>query len=199
MRLNMLLIIQQICSWWLPEEGFLPCQLETIQTIYVKFWYGQKTVFQNNARKLSRNLHMSTCIILRMYKFSNCRANRPFMHLKSSLRFKVKEVTTTWIWQFWIFSKKYLPKIIPYEKNIVRTIFLKFALTLLIIAGGVAVFVSLLATAPAVKPKPSLEKIWPVKTITLDFSDIRPDIREFGTVVAGNQAELRPLVPGRVV
>ena len=86
MRLNMLLIIQQTCSWWLPEEGFLHCQLETIQTIYVKFWYGQKAVFQNQKSVFQNNAR----------KLSNCRANRPFMHLKSSLRFKVKEVTTTW-------------------------------------------------------------------------------------------------------
>ena len=69
----------------------------------------------------------------------------------------------------------------------------------LIILGAIGVFASLQATAPAVESKPNEEKVWPVSTINMAVADIRPVIREFGTVVAGNQADLRPLVAGRVV
>jgi len=75
----------------------------------------------------------------------------------------------------------------------------KIFLPLLIVALGIATFASLRATAPVVKPKPSNEKTWPVKTIKLFVDNIRPEILEYGTIVAGNQADLRPLVPGRIV
>ena len=75
----------------------------------------------------------------------------------------------------------------------------KIFLPLLILALGIGTFASLRATAPVVKPKPSREKVWPVETIELFVDDIRPEILEYGTIVAGNQADLRPLVPGRIV
>ena len=75
----------------------------------------------------------------------------------------------------------------------------KIVLPGLIIIGAIGVFASLQATAPAVESKPNEEKVWPVSTINMALADIRPVIREFGTVVAGNQADLRPLVAGRVV
>ena len=75
----------------------------------------------------------------------------------------------------------------------------KIFLPLLIVALGIGAFASLRATAPVVQPEPTREKIWPVKTVKLAVDDIRPEILEYGTIVAGNQADLRPLVPGRIV
>ena len=77
--------------------------------------------------------------------------------------------------------------------------FIKFVLPLLIVVAGIGVFSLLRATAPAVTPEPSREKVWPVQTNKLHIADIRPKIREFGTVIAGNQADLRPLVSGRII
>ena len=75
----------------------------------------------------------------------------------------------------------------------------KIVLPLLIIVVGIGAFVSLKATAPVLAPEPSREKVWPIQTKKLVIEDIRPEIMEFGTVVAGNQADLRPLVSGRII
>ena len=80
-----------------------------------------------------------------------------------------------------------------------RNIVYKIVLPLLIIVVGIGAFVSLKATAPVLAPEPSREKVWPIQTKKLVIEDIRPEIMEFGTVVAGNQADLRPLVSGRII
>ena len=75
----------------------------------------------------------------------------------------------------------------------------RFVLPLLIIVVGIGAFVSLKATAPVLAPEVSREKVWPIHTKKLVIENVRPEITEFGTVVAGNQADLRPLVSGRIV
>ena len=75
----------------------------------------------------------------------------------------------------------------------------RFVLPLLIIVAGIGAFVSLKATAPVLAPEVSREKVWPIHTKKLVIENVRPEITEFGTVVAGNQADLRPLVSGRIV
>ncbi len=75
----------------------------------------------------------------------------------------------------------------------------KVTVPILVILVGVFSFVILRATAPANIPKPIEEKQWPVKVAIVKFKDVRPKIFEFGTVVAGNKADLRSLVSGRIV
>ncbi len=75
----------------------------------------------------------------------------------------------------------------------------RVVLPLLIIVVGIGAFVSLKATAPVLAPELSREKVWPIHTKKLVIENVRPEITEFGTVVAGNQADLRPLVSGRIV
>lgn len=77
--------------------------------------------------------------------------------------------------------------------------FLRLSLPFLIVAVGVVGFIALRATSPKVISKTNLEKVWPVSVIKLKVIDFRPEIIEFGTVVAGNQADLRPLVSGRII
>jgi len=72
-------------------------------------------------------------------------------------------------------------------------------LALSIIALGLFIFVALKLTAPPVVIKPSVEKVWPVSSQLIKVSNFRPKIKEFGTIVAGSQAELRPLVSGRII
>jgi RND family efflux transporter MFP subunit len=68
-----------------------------------------------------------------------------------------------------------------------------------ILMAGIAIIVLLRLTAPSLEVKPVVQKIWPVTTQILKVTSLRPIIQEFGTVVAGSQAELRPLVSGRIV
>ena len=75
----------------------------------------------------------------------------------------------------------------------------RFVLPLLIILVGIGAFVSLKATAPVLAPELSQEKVWSIHTKKLVIENVRPEIIEFGTVVAGNQADLRPLVSGRII
>ena len=71
------------------------------------------------------------------------------------------------------------------------------AISVLIV--GLVVLIVLRITAPTVIAEPEKEKIWPVASQTIQVSDFRPFIKEFGTIVAGSQADLRPLVAGRVI
>ena len=68
-----------------------------------------------------------------------------------------------------------------------------------IITLGVIILVTLKITAPQVVTKPRAEKVWPVFAQVMEVSNFRPKIKEYGTVVAGSQAELRPLVAGRII
>jgi len=72
-------------------------------------------------------------------------------------------------------------------------------LALLIIVLGVAIFILLRLTAPTVIAEPEKEKVWPVATQVIKTSSMRPSIKEFGTIVAGSQADLRPMVAGRII
>ena len=73
------------------------------------------------------------------------------------------------------------------------------ALAISIIALGLITLVFLKLTAPLVLAKPVAERVWPVATQLIKVSSFRPELKEYGTVIAGNQAELRPQVSGRIV
>ncbi len=76
---------------------------------------------------------------------------------------------------------------------------LKFTLPLIIIALSIVGAGYLRATKPALTPKAPVEKVWPVSAIEAAPSDIQPELRVFGEIVAGREVEMRPLVAGRVV
>ncbi len=76
----------------------------------------------------------------------------------------------------------------------------KIGLPLAILAAAVAVVVLyLLPTKPEIKPKAPQERVWPVSVIETAPSDVRPEFRVYGEIVAGREVEMRPLVAGRVV
>jgi multidrug efflux system membrane fusion protein len=77
--------------------------------------------------------------------------------------------------------------------------FKHIAVAIGIILIGLAILGLLRVTAPSVVVKPVVEKVWPVATKVLQVASLRPEIQLYGTVVAGSQAELRPLVSGRIV
>jgi membrane fusion protein, multidrug efflux system len=68
-----------------------------------------------------------------------------------------------------------------------------------VILIGITILVLLRVTAPAVVVNPVVEKVWPVATKVLKVASLRPEIKEYGTIIAGSQADLRPLVSGRVI
>ena len=76
---------------------------------------------------------------------------------------------------------------------------LKLALPLIILALAIVGAGYLRATKPALTPKAPVEKVWPVSAVEAAPSDIQPELRVFGEIVAGREVEMRPLVAGRVV
>lgn len=77
--------------------------------------------------------------------------------------------------------------------------FKHISLATVIVILGVTILVLLKLNAPLVVIKPVVEKVWPVSAQIIKVSSFRPEIKVYGTVVAGSQAELRPLVAGRII
>jgi len=75
----------------------------------------------------------------------------------------------------------------------------KIIFPIFIFLVGIAGFFVLKATVPKSLPQTAKEKVWLVATKRLKVLDIRPEIFEFGTVVCANEADLRPLVSGRII
>ncbi|MCH8090793.1 MAG: efflux RND transporter periplasmic adaptor subunit [Proteobacteria bacterium] len=76
---------------------------------------------------------------------------------------------------------------------------LKIALPLIILALAIAGAGYLRATKTVLTPKAPVEKVWPVSAVEAAPSDIQPELRVFGEIVAGREVEMRPLVAGRVI
>ena len=77
--------------------------------------------------------------------------------------------------------------------------FLKILLPLLVLTGAIGGFVYLKKTKAEIKPKPVVERSWPVAAVAAEKASLRPTIRVFGEVVSGRDTDLRPLVAGRIV
>lgn len=75
----------------------------------------------------------------------------------------------------------------------------KIGLPLAILGVAVGVALYLRATKPELEPEPARERVWPVATVPAAPSDVRPEFRVYGEIVAGREVEMRPLVAGRVV
>jgi RND family efflux transporter MFP subunit len=54
-------------------------------------------------------------------------------------------------------------------------------------------------TRPEVAAKPARELSRTVAAVTVEYRDIRPSMRLYGSIVAGREVDLRPLVAGRIV
>lgn len=77
-------------------------------------------------------------------------------------------------------------------------IFRGFVALLILTAAG-AGFAHLRATKPDVPRQDIPERSWIVKTVVAKSVSVTPKLTLYGTIVAGREAELRPLVSGRVV
>ena len=75
----------------------------------------------------------------------------------------------------------------------------RLLLPLAIVAGALAIFAYLAATGPQLARDRPEEKVWPVAVAEVRFGDVRPELRLYGEVVAGREADLRSLVAGTVV
>lgn len=69
----------------------------------------------------------------------------------------------------------------------------------LVLALGCAIAAYFVVSRPRALPQPPQEKIWPVRTATVQRTDVTPSVRVFGEIRAGREAELRALVAGRIV
>lgn len=67
------------------------------------------------------------------------------------------------------------------------------------LALGIGGFVLLMATQEEIEPRPAEERVWTVSVTEVAAADIQPELRLYGTVVAGQDVDVRPLVAGRVV
>lgn len=69
-------------------------------------------------------------------------------------------------------------------------------IAILMLAVGVMVFLRM--SRPELDARPVAEKVWPVAVAEARFGSERPRLRLEGEVVAGREAELRPLVAGTI-
>lgn len=72
-------------------------------------------------------------------------------------------------------------------------------IALMVIAGGVAGFSYLKNTKAEAKPRPARERVWIVPGVKAVYQTIQPQIRAYGTLVAGRSIDLRPLVTGQLI
>jgi len=75
----------------------------------------------------------------------------------------------------------------------------KILLPLLLLAAAAGGAVLLVLSRPVVEARPQVERIWPVRVITVRPETRQPVIRRFGRVVAGRRVPLGMRVGGRVV
>ncbi|CCQ74872.1 efflux RND transporter periplasmic adaptor subunit [Magnetospira sp. QH-2] len=76
---------------------------------------------------------------------------------------------------------------------------LKIILPIVILVGALGTFAVLKATKPMVENVPVVERSWTVATVPATGQSVTPEIRVYGEIVSGRDAELRPLVAGRIV
>lgn len=66
------------------------------------------------------------------------------------------------------------------------------------LAAAVAANTYLRATKPEVEAQPARERVWPVNIVEAAPAVETPEYHAYGTIVAGRELELRPLVDGRI-
>lgn len=75
----------------------------------------------------------------------------------------------------------------------------KVGLPLAILGAAVFARQDLIDSKPELEPKAPREREWTVATVPAASSEVRPQFRVYGEIVAGREVEMRPLVAGRVV
>lgn len=75
---------------------------------------------------------------------------------------------------------------------------IKFGLPLAVLAVAIAGNAYMRATKPQVETLPERERVWPVYTVEAAPAEETPEYHAYGTIVAGRELELRPLVDGRI-
>ncbi|MCY4559420.1 MAG: efflux RND transporter periplasmic adaptor subunit [Chloroflexi bacterium] len=75
----------------------------------------------------------------------------------------------------------------------------RIAAPVAVLAGAVGLFQHMQSTRPAIVHKPTEERVWFVDTVTVARTVVTPRLELYGTIVAGREVELRPLVSGQVV
>jgi membrane fusion protein, multidrug efflux system len=76
---------------------------------------------------------------------------------------------------------------------------IKFVLPIVILVVAIGFARYMVASKPVVSPEPAKEKTWTVAAVDVVVTDYAPELRLFGQLVAGREAELRALVVGPVV
>lgn len=66
------------------------------------------------------------------------------------------------------------------------------------VALGVLLGGYLIASRPQALPNPPTEKVTPVTVIPAEFRKFQPDLHVYGEITAGREAEIRPMVAGRI-
>jgi len=77
--------------------------------------------------------------------------------------------------------------------------FFQLALPIAVVAGGVMTYQYLKATKPEAPKRQVKPLSYAVNTTPVTFAKVRPELRLFGTTVAGRRVEIRSLVAGKVV
>lgn len=91
---------------------------------------------------------------------------------------------------------------IPPRRSIGRVLARALVMTILaiaVLAGGLAGFRWLVSTRPPPTVQPVTERARPVQVVTVTSGVITPELRLFGSIVAGRTVDLRALVGGEVV
>ena len=77
--------------------------------------------------------------------------------------------------------------------------FKQASVPVLILVLGLALAAYFVGSRPRALPKSPEEKVWPIAVTEVTRRDVRPDIRVFGEIQAGREAEIRAMVAGRLV
>ena len=77
--------------------------------------------------------------------------------------------------------------------------FFKVAVPIALLAAAAIGSYRLWDTRPEVAAKPARELSRTVAAVTVEHRDIRPGMRLYGSIVAGREVDLRPLVAGRII
>jgi RND family efflux transporter MFP subunit len=74
----------------------------------------------------------------------------------------------------------------------------RVALPIAAIAVGVLLAAYLIASRPRALPNPPTEKVTPVTVVPAAFRTFQPELHVYGEITAGREAEVRPMVAGRI-
>ncbi len=76
---------------------------------------------------------------------------------------------------------------------------LKIALPILVCVAAIGIAMLLAGSRERPAANPPVERVWPVETANVSFSDVQPTLTLYGEVVAGREVELRAAVDGPVI